>query len=314
MSAPRRCAERHARRTSRCARGVGLISASRRSPTAWLAALSARRSSRCPQWFLDQALGLDLLRHLSQRNLAESGQVLDAEEVVECGVDPLGRVDLAVAQAVQERLGGEVHEDDLVGVIEHRIRHRLPNADPGQLADTVVEALEVLHVDRRVDVDAGGENIRDILVALLVLEARSIRVRELIDQREVGRPGDDGREGPSPPGRCRGSPPRRRGTNSRPLACSIVSFRPCGSRYPMTTSRPSLASARPSWSMRYVFPTPAAIPRNTLRLPRSTSISTGLPLPALRMLGHPHQVSSRPSSASRIASTSPRSWPARCGA
>ena len=80
----------------------------------------------------------------AQCDLAEGGQVLDPEEVVERGVDPLGRVDLAVAQAVQERLGGEVHEDDLVGVVEHRVGHGLPNADAGQLADAVVEALEVL--------------------------------------------------------------------------------------------------------------------------------------------------------------------------
>jgi hypothetical protein len=54
----------------------------------------------------DQALGLDLLGHLAQRDLAQRRQVLDAEEAVEGRVDALGLVDLACAQAGQERLGG----------------------------------------------------------------------------------------------------------------------------------------------------------------------------------------------------------------
>src|SRR5262245_2291030 len=64
---------------------------------------------------------------------------------------------------------------------------------------------------------------------------------------------------------------RRRGTTSRPAAWATVATRPCGSRYPITTSLPASASARPSWSMRNVLPTPATIPRKILWRPRGTS-------------------------------------------
>jgi hypothetical protein len=45
----------------------------------------------------------------------------------------------------------------------------------------------VLDVDGRQDVDPGLEQVLDVLVALLVLEARRVGVRELVDERELGR-------------------------------------------------------------------------------------------------------------------------------
>ena len=76
----------------------------------------------------DQALGLDLLGDLAQRDLAQRGEVLDAEEAVERGVDALGLVDLAGPQAGEQRLGAEVDEHDLVGAAEHRVGDRLAHA------------------------------------------------------------------------------------------------------------------------------------------------------------------------------------------
>ena len=62
-------------------------------------------SPREPDALGRQALGLDLLGHLAQRDLAQRGEVLDPEEVVQRGVDALGGIDLAGAQAVEQRLG-----------------------------------------------------------------------------------------------------------------------------------------------------------------------------------------------------------------
>src|SRR5208282_2990147 len=89
-SAPRRCADRlrHAARH----------------------ALFARR-----QHLGGEALRADLLGDLAQRYLPQGGEVLEAEEVVECGVDALARVDLAGAQPLEQGLGREVNEHDLVG-------------------------------------------------------------------------------------------------------------------------------------------------------------------------------------------------------
>ena len=82
-----------------------MTSASSRSPTACGAACveqavlaPAERLSR------DEPLGLDLLGDLAQRDLAQRGEVLDPEEVVERGRHALGRIDLARAQALDQRL------------------------------------------------------------------------------------------------------------------------------------------------------------------------------------------------------------------
>ena len=144
-----------------------------------------------PPW---PGLRLDLLRGLAQRELAQGGQVLDPEEVVERGVDPLGRVDLARPQALDQRLGREVDQHHLVGGGEHGVGEGLAHADAGELGNAVVEALEMLDVDGRIHVDPGLEHVVDVLVALRVLEARRVGVRELVDQRQLGRPLEDRRQ------------------------------------------------------------------------------------------------------------------------
>ena len=103
-----------------------------------------------------------------------------------------GGIDLALAQALDQRLGREVDEHDLVGRGEHAVGEGLAHAHAGQLGDAVVQALEVLDVDGREHVDAGVEHVLDVLVALGVLDARRVRVRELVDQAQLGRALEDG--------------------------------------------------------------------------------------------------------------------------
>ena len=141
-----------------------------------------------------QPLGLDVLGHLAQADLAQRRQVLDPEEVVEGGLDVLAGVDLAGAQARDQRLGGEVDQHDLVGRAEHRVGHRLAHRDPGQLGDPVVERLQVLDVDRGEDVDPGRQHVGDVLVALPVLEPRRVGVGELVDQRQLRAAGEQRRQ------------------------------------------------------------------------------------------------------------------------
>jgi hypothetical protein len=50
--------------------------------------------------------------------------------------------------------------------------------------DDVVEAVYVLDVERRIDVDAGCEQFLDIEVALGIAGARRIAVRQLVDQHQ----------------------------------------------------------------------------------------------------------------------------------
>ena len=129
---------------------------------------------------------LDVLGELTENELAEGGQILEPEEVLERRVDARLRVDLAVAKPLLERLGREIDEHDLVGLVEDPVGEGLPHANAGQLEHLVVEALEVLDVDGRGDGDPGREDLVDVLVALAVARLGQVRVGELVDERELG--------------------------------------------------------------------------------------------------------------------------------
>ena len=79
------------------------------------------------------------------------------------------------------------------------------------LGHHVVQALDVLDVQRGVDVDAGGQQFLDIHVALGVAAAGRVGVRQLVDQHELRVARQDARRGPSPSSRATVVVDRRRG-------------------------------------------------------------------------------------------------------
>ena len=97
----------------------------------------------------------------------------------------LRHVDLALLQALDQIVGGEVDKLDGVGAVEDRVRYGLPHADAGDLRHHVIQAFDVLDVERRVDVDALAQQLFDIEIALGVPAARGIGMGELIDERQV---------------------------------------------------------------------------------------------------------------------------------
>ena len=64
----------------------------------------------------------------------------------------------------------------------------------GDLRDDVVEAFDVLNVERGVDVDAVVQQLFDVEVALGMAAARDIGVGEFVDQRELRAPREEGVE------------------------------------------------------------------------------------------------------------------------
>ena len=100
-------------------------------------------------------LGLDALGRAAQRELAQGDEVSLLEEVPERARRRLvGDVDLALLQPLEELVDGQIDDAHLVRLVEHRVGHRLADDDAGDLRDDVVQALEVLDVERREDVDA----------------------------------------------------------------------------------------------------------------------------------------------------------------
>ena len=204
---------------------------------------------------------VDTVGDPEQRELPERGEVADAEVVAERGVDLLGAVDVAVRHAPAQRLGRHVDELDLVGRPDDCVGHRLALLDAGDPLDDVVQRLEVLDVDRGDDVDAGVEQLVDVLPALLVAGAGHVGVRELVDERPRRAAGRGWRRRPSPRTPGRGSGASSGARTSRSRICAAVFGRPCVSTKPTTTSVPRSWRRQPSLSMAYVLPTPGAAPR-----------------------------------------------------
>ncbi len=122
--------------------------------------------------------------------LAQRSQVGLAEEGIDGGARLFGHVDLALAQALQQFARRQVHQQQFVGFLQDPIGHGFAHLHAGDVADVVVEAFQVLDVDRGVDVDAGGEQLLDVLPALGVAAAGCIAVGQFVHQRQRGRVGE----------------------------------------------------------------------------------------------------------------------------
>ena len=91
-----------------------------------------------------------------QRELAQSDEVGRRKEMLERALGLFGDVDLALFQPLNEIAGREIDKLDGIGTIEHRVRNRFTHAHVGDLGDDVVEAFNVLNIDRGIDVDAAA--------------------------------------------------------------------------------------------------------------------------------------------------------------
>ena len=89
-------------------------------------------------------------------------------------------------QALDQILGREIDDLDVVGLVEDAVGHRLAHADAGDLGDDVVQALDMLDIERRKNVDAGGDHLLDIEIALGMPAAGSVGVGEFVDQNQLG--------------------------------------------------------------------------------------------------------------------------------
>ncbi len=120
--------------------------------------------------------------HLLQGHLAECNEVAAAKEVCERPLDTLGRVDVAAPHPGNERLRRQVGDDDLVGTVQHPVRHLLANGHAGQRLHTRREAFDVLDVDGRKNVDFVFQQVENIFVTFVEAAAFHICVRKFVDQ------------------------------------------------------------------------------------------------------------------------------------
>ena len=177
-----------------------------------------------------------------------------------------GHVDLALVQALEQLLGRQVDQLDLVGAVEDAVGDGLAHAHAGDLRDDVVQALEVLDVDRGVDVDAGVEQLLDVVPALRVPAAGRVRVRELVDQDQLGPAREDGVEVhlARAPGRGTAIDLARDDLEPVEQRLGLGAAVRLDDADDDVDARRAGARAPPA-SMAYVLPTPGAAPKKILR-------------------------------------------------
>ncbi len=137
-------------------------------------------------------LGLHVAEHLrvdaigggSHGQLAQGHQIAAAEEVGDGALGLLGNVDLALAQALQQLLRRQVHQLDVVGLFQYPVGQSLAHADVGDAFDDVVEAFEMLDVERGVDVDARTQDLLHVLIAFFVAAAGDVGMSQFVDQHQ----------------------------------------------------------------------------------------------------------------------------------
>ncbi len=74
-------------------------------------------------------------------------------------------------KALDQILRGDVDDLDIVGSVDHQIRHGLAHADTGDLRDDIVEALDMLDIQGRIDVYAQRQEFQHIEIALRMTAA-----------------------------------------------------------------------------------------------------------------------------------------------
>ena len=97
----------------------------------------------------------------------------------------LRHIDLAFVQALDQVLGRQIDNLDVVRLVENAVGHRLAHPDPGDLGDYVVEAFDMLDVKRREDIDAGCDQLLDVEITLGVAATRGVGVGEFVDMNKL---------------------------------------------------------------------------------------------------------------------------------
>ncbi|MCY1165432.1 hypothetical protein D9M73_53380 [compost metagenome] len=118
-----------------------------------------------------------------QRYLAQGNQVALAKEVLRRTLGLVRQVDLTGLQARHQFVGRDIHQDDFIRIVQHRVRYRLMHPDAGDGAHRAIEAFQMLNIQRRPDIDAGLQQFLHVLPAFGMARALDVTVRQLIHQQ-----------------------------------------------------------------------------------------------------------------------------------
>ena len=110
-------------------------------------------------------LRLGLLGCATQRHFAQGRQIPLAKEIVQRRLDAIRGIDIAVPHALPQGIRRDIDELYLVGLIQDLVRQRFAHTHARNACHQVVQAIQVLDIDRGYHMDARIEDLLDILIA-----------------------------------------------------------------------------------------------------------------------------------------------------
>ncbi|MNT39635.1 hypothetical protein D3C72_1759010 [compost metagenome] len=119
------------------------------------------------------------------RQFAQGRQVGLGKERIDGRPRLLRHIDLAIAQSLQQFPWWQVDQQQFVGFLQYPVRQGFADLHAGDAAHLIVEAFQMLDVDRGVHVDAGGEQFLNVLPAFFVTAAGCVGVRQFVDQHQL---------------------------------------------------------------------------------------------------------------------------------
>ena len=128
---------------------------------------------------------VDAFRRSPQRKFAQGREIARREKILRRALRGLGNIDLAVLQSLEQFVWRDVDENNVRSLLQDSIRHGLSHRDAGNARNDVGEAFKMLDIERRPDVDAGVEQLFDILPAFGVPAIGRVGVREFVDEDEL---------------------------------------------------------------------------------------------------------------------------------
>ena len=128
------------------------------------------------------------IRSAPQRQLSQREQVAAPKEMPRCALGLLQVIDLAILEPPQQLVGRDVDHHHFIGIVKNLVGHGLAHLDADDATHHIVQALQVLHIDRGPHIDARIQQLLHILPTLGVARSRRVAVRKFIEQQHLRMP------------------------------------------------------------------------------------------------------------------------------
>ena len=90
---------------------------------------------------------LNVFRRAAQRNFAQRNQVTFAKKVLCSALGLLRQVHLARFEPSEQFIRRHVHQNDFIGIVQHRVGHGLVYPHTGDRTHRAIQAFKVLHIE-----------------------------------------------------------------------------------------------------------------------------------------------------------------------